>query len=72
VPKNWCFQTEALEKTLESPLDSKEMKPVNSKGNQPSIFTGRTDAEAETPILWPPDMKSQLTGKNPDAGDSLQ
>ena len=72
VPKNWCFQTEVLEKTLESPLDSKEMKPVNSKENQPSIFIGRTDAEAETPVLWPPDMKSQLTGKNPDAGDSLQ
>ena len=72
MPKNWCFQTEVLEKTLESPLDSKEMKPVNSKENQPSIFIGRTDAEAETPVLWPPDMKSQLTGKNPDAGDSLQ
>ena len=72
MPKNWCFQTEVLEKTLESPLDSKEMKPVNSKENQPSIFIGRTDAEAETPVLWPPDMKSQLTGKNTDAGDSLQ
>ena len=61
-----------LEKTLESPLDCKEIKPVNPKENQPSIFIGRTDAEAETPVLWPPDMKSQLTGKNPDAGDSLQ
>ena len=55
-----------LEKILESPLDSKEIKPVNPKGNQPSIFIGRTDAEA--PILWPPDAKSQLTGKDPDAG----
>ena len=57
-----------LEKTLESPLDSKEVKPVNPKGNQPWIFTGRTDAEAEAPVLWPPDAKSQLTGKDPDAG----
>ena len=56
-----------LEKTLESPLDSK-IKPVNSKGNQPWIFIERTDAEAETPILWPPDEKSQLIGKDPDAG----
>ena len=56
----------ALEKTLESPLDSKEIKPVNSKGNQPWIFIGRTDAE--TPIYWPPDAKSQLIGKDPDAG----
>ena len=56
-----------LEETLESPLDSKEIKPVNSKGNQPRIFFGRTDAEAEVPILWPPDMKSQLIGKDPDA-----
>jgi len=55
-----------LEKTLEGPLDSKEIKPVNPKGNQPWIFTGRTDAEA--PILWPPDVKSQLIGKGPDAG----
>ena len=61
-----------LQKTLESPLDSKEIKLVNPKGNQPSIFIGRTDAEAETPILWPLDMKGQLTGKNPGAGDSLQ
>ena len=57
-----------LEKTLETltVLDSKEIKPVNCKGNQPSIFIGRTDAEAEAPILWPPDVKSQLTGKDPD------
>ena len=53
-----------LEETLECPLDSKEIKPVNSKGNQPGIFIGRTDAEAEAPILWPPDAKSQLTGKD--------
>ena len=57
-----------LEKTLDSPLDSKEVKPVNPKGNQPWLFIGRTDAEAESPILWPPDGKSQLTGKDPDAG----
>ena len=57
-----------LEKTLESPLDSKEIKPVNSKGNQSGIFIRRTDAEADAPILWPPDAKSWLTGKDPDAG----
>ena len=57
-----------LEKTLESPLDSKEIKPVNPKGNQPWIFIGRTDAEAEAPVLWSPDVKSQLIGKDPDAG----
>ena len=57
-----------LEKTLESPLDSKEIKPVNPKGNQSCVFTGRTDAEAEAPILWPPDAKSQLTGKDSDTG----
>ena len=57
-----------LEKTPESPLDSKEIKPVNSKGNQPQIFTRRTDAEAEAPILWLPDVKSVLIGKDPDAG----
>ena len=68
VPKNWWFQTVVLEKTLESPLDSKELKPVNPKGNQPWIFFRRTDAEAEAPILWPPDMKSWLIGKDPDAG----
>ena len=58
-----------LEKTLESPLDSKEIKPVNLKGNQPWIFTGRTNAEAEAPVLWPPDSKSRLIGKAPDAGE---
>ena len=68
VPKNWCFQSMVLEKTLESPLDSKEIKPVNPKGNQPWIFIGRNEAEAEAPILQPPNMKSQLTGKDPDAG----
>ena len=68
APKNWCFQTSVLEKTLESPLDCKEIKPVNPKGNQPWIFTGRTDAEAEAPILWPPDAKSWLIGKDADAG----
>ena len=57
-----------LEKTLESPLDCKEIQPVNPKGNQPCIFPGRTNAEAEAPILWPPDVKRQLTGKDPDAG----
>ena len=66
--KNWCFWTMVLEKTPESPLDCKEIKPVNSKGNQPWVFIGRTDAEAETPILWPPDGKSQLIRKDPDAG----
>ena len=67
-PKNWCFWTVVLEKALESPLDSKEIKPVNPKGNQPWIFIGRTDAEGEAPILWPLDVKSWLTGKDPDAG----
>ena len=67
VPKNWCFQTVVLEKTLESPLDSK-VKLVNPKGNEPWIFIGRTDAEAEAPILWLPDMKSWLTGKDHDSG----
>ena len=66
--KNWCFWTVVLEKTLESPWDSKEIQPVHSKGNQSWIFIGRTDAEAEAPILWPPDAKSWLTGKDPDAG----
>ena len=66
VLKNWCVQTVVLEKTLESPLDYKEIKRVNPKGNQPWIFFGRTDAEA--PILWSPDEKSQLIGKVPDAG----
>ena len=66
--KNWCFWTVVLEKTLESPLDSKEIKPVNSKGNQPWIFIGRTDAKAETPILWAPDAKNWFIRKDPDAG----
>ena len=57
-----------VEKTCESPLDSKEIKPLNTKGNQPCMFTGRTDAEAEAPILWPPDEKSRFVGKDPDAG----
>ena len=68
MPKNWCFQAVVLEKTLESPLDSKEIKLVNPKGNQPWIFIGKTDAEVAAPILWPHDRKSQLIGKNPDAG----
>jgi len=66
--KNWCFCTVVLEKTLESPLDSKESQPVHPKGNQPWIFIGRTDAEAEAPILWPLEVKSWLIGKDPDAG----
>ena len=66
VLKNWCFWTVVLEKTLESPLDSKKIKPVNPKGNQPWVFIGRIDAEAV--ILWPPDAKSQLIGKDPDVG----
>jgi len=66
--KNWCFWTVVLEKTLESPLDCKEIQPVHPKRNQSWIFIGRTDAEAETPILWPPDAKNWLTGKDPDAG----
>ena len=68
VQKSWCFQIMVLEKTLESLLDSKEFKLVNPKGNQSWIFIGRTDAEAETPILWPPDAKYWRTGKDPDAG----
>ena len=68
APKNWCFWTVVLEKTLESPLDCKEIQPVHPKGNQSWIFIGRTDAEVETPILWPPDLKNWLTGKDPDAG----
>ena len=64
---NWCFRTVVLEKTLESPLDCKEIQPVNPKGNQLWIFIGRTDAEAEALILWPPDAKSGLIGKDPDA-----
>ena len=68
APKNWCFWIVVLEKTLESPLNSKEIKPVYPKRNQTWIFTGRTDAEAETPVLWPPHVKSWLVGKDPDAG----
>ena len=68
APKNWCFWTVVLEKTLESSLDSKEIQPVHPKGNQPQIFIGRTDAEAETPVLWPPDVKNLLIWKDPDAG----
>ena len=67
-PKNWCFWTVVLEKTLESPLDCKEIQPVHPKGNQSWVFIGRTDVEAETPILWPPDAKSWLILKDPDAG----
>ena len=66
--KNWCFWTVVLEKTLESPLDCKEIQPVHPKGNQSWIFIGRTDAESKTPILWPPDVKNQLIGKDPNAG----
>ena len=68
VPKNWCFWTVVLEKTLESPLDCKEIQPVHSEGDQSWVFFGRTGAEAETPILWPPHAKSWLIGKDPDAG----
>ena len=66
--KNWCFWTVVLEKTLESPLDCKEIKLANTKGIQPGKFIGRTDSEAETPILWPPYSKNWLIGKDPDAG----
>ena len=66
--KNWCFWTMVLEKTLESPLDCKEIRPVHPQGNQSWIFIGRTDVEAETPILWPADAKNWLIGKDPDAG----
>ena len=68
VPKNWCFWTVVLEKTLESPLDCKEIQPLHSKGDESWLFTGRMDAEAETPILWPPDEKKWLIWKDPDAG----
>ena len=67
VLKNWCFWTVVLEKSLKSPLECTEIKLVGPKGNQPWIFTGKTDAEAETPILWPPDAKNQFNGKDPDA-----
>ena len=68
APKSWCFWTVVLEKTLESPLDCKEIQPVHSKGNQPWVFFGRNDAKAETPVLWPPHAKSWLIGKDSDAG----
>ena len=66
--RNWCLWTVVLETTLESPMDSREIKPVNPKRNKPWIFIGMTDVEAEDPMLWPPDAKSWLTGKDPDAG----
>ena len=66
--QNWCFLTVVLEKTLESPLDCREIQPVHPKGNQSWVFIGRTDVEAETPILWPPDVKSWLIWKDPDVG----
>ena len=66
VPKNWCFWTMVLDKTFESPLDYKEIKPVHPKGNHPWIFTGRTDAEAKTPIIWPSDVKNWLIWKDDD------
>ena len=72
VPKNWCFWTVVLEKTLESPLDYKEIQPVHPKGNQSWVFIGRTDVEAETPILWPADAKSCFIWKDPDAGKHLR
>ena len=68
APKNWCFWTLVLEKILESPLDCKEIQPVHPKGDQSWVFTGRTDAKAETPVLWPPHVKSWLIGKDPNAG----
>ena len=68
APKNWCFWTVVLEKTLKSPLNCKEIKPVNPKGNQFWIFIGGTDAEAETPVLWPPDAKNWFLRKDSDAG----
>ena len=68
APKNWCFWTVVLEKILESPLDCKEIQLVHPKGDESWVFIGRTDAEAETPVLWPPRVKSWLIGKDPDAG----
>ena len=68
APKNWCFWNVVLEKILESPLDCKEIQPVHTQGDQSWVFIGRTDAEAETPVLWPPDKRSWLTGKDPNAG----
>ena len=71
VPRNWCFWTVVLEKTLESPLDCKQIQPVHPKGDHSWVFIGRTDAEAETPILWPPHAKSWFIGKDPDTGRDL-
>ena len=71
APKNWCFWTVVLEKTLESPLDCKEIQPVHPKGDQSWVFFGRNDAEAEAPVLWPPHVKSWLIGKDSDAGRDL-
>ena len=71
VPKNWCFWTMVLMKTLASPLDCKEIQPVHPKGDQCWVFFGRTNAEAETPILWPPHAKSWLIGKDPDSWERL-
>ena len=68
APKNWCFWTVVLEKTLESPLDCKEIQPVHPKGDQSWVFIGRADVEAETPMLWPPDVKNWLIWKDPNAG----
>ena len=68
APKNWCFWTVVLEKTLESPLDCKEIQTVSPKGDQSWVFIGRTDVEAEIPVLWPPDVKNWLIGKDPDSG----
>ena len=72
MPKNWSFQILILKKTLESPLDNTEIQLVNPKGTKPWICIGRTDAEAEATIFWPPDVKSQLTGKYPDAEKEMQ
>ena len=72
VPKNWCFWNVVLEKILKTPLACKKIKPVNPQGNQSWIFIGRTDAEAETPILWPPDAKNWLTGEDADAGKKIE
>ena len=72
VPNNWCFWTVVLEKTLESPLDCKAIQPVHAKGNKSWIFIGRTDPEAEAPILWPPNAKSWLIRNDPDAGKDLR
>ena len=72
APKNWCFWTVVLEKTLESPLDCKEIQPVHSEGDQPWIFIGKTDAEAKAPILWLPNVKSWLIGKDADSGKDWQ